>query len=178
MVFFAAAPSASAHVAGPAPRQLQVIKTVAYVGPLQFAVVGKVIYVADSFTSTLNWLKQDGHNTVIATGPDPSTGGDIAGVAVDRADHVACLHQQHRRPLGHHPDDLAAWREAGTADLSKFGARDPDQRITYGIAQPVDPVTTKNVLPTLWPPTPTRPHRVRSKATSATPASLTRTPTP
>ena len=43
-VFFAAAPSASAHVAG-SPPQLQVIKTVssAYVEPLQFAVDGKVI---------------------------------------------------------------------------------------------------------------------------------------
>src|ERR1700735_5225373 len=82
-VSLATAPAASAHVAG--PPQLQVIKTLssAYVGPLQFAVAGHEIYVADSFTSTLNRLDVNGHTTVIASGPDPSTGGDIAGVAVD-----------------------------------------------------------------------------------------------
>jgi hypothetical protein len=151
VVLFAAAPSASAHVASP-PRQLQVIKTVssAYVGPLQFAVAGKVIYVADSFTSTLNRLEADGHTTVIATGPDPSTGGDLAGVAVDRADHALA----YTSSTGDHSVTTLTIRQRGAkpvvADLSGFeAARNPDQRITYGIAQPVDPATTKCIADAL-----------------------------
>lgn len=151
VVFFAAAPSASAHVAG-SPPQLQVIKTVssAYVGPLQFAVDGKVIYVADSFTSTLNRLERDGHNTVIATGPDPFTGGDIAGVAVDPSHHALA----YTSSTGDHSLTTLTIRQPGAkpiiANLSKFeAARNPDQRITYGIAQPVDPATTKCIADAL-----------------------------
>ena len=150
-VFFAAAPSASAHVAG-SPPQLQVIKTVssAYVGPLQFAVDGKVIYVADSFTSTLNRLERDGYNTIIANGPDPSTGGDIAGVAVDPSHHALA----YTSSTGDHSLTTLTIRQPGArpiiANLSKFeAARNPDQRITYGIAQPVDPATTKCIADAL-----------------------------
>ena len=180
VVFFAAAPSASAHVAG-SPPQLQVIKTVssAYVGPLQFAVDGKVIYVADSFTSTLNRLERDGHNTVIATGPDPSTGGDIRRRRRRPVPPRACVHQQHRRPLAHHPDDPAAGRQADH--------RQPVQ-IRSERATPINGSRTESpsrstrrrqsVSPTRWPWIRRRPHRVRSKATSVTAASSTRTHTP
>ncbi len=113
VVFFAAAPSASAHVAG-SPPQLQVIKTVssAYVGPLQFAVDGKVIYVADSFTSTLNRLERDGHNTVIANRSRSVHGWRYRRRRRRPVPPRACVHQQHRRPLAHHPDDPAAGRQA------------------------------------------------------------------
>src|SRR4029079_11963726 len=58
--------------------QLQIKKTIssAFVGPLQFAVDGKRIFVADSFTSQLFRV---GRAAPIATGPDPSAGGDLAG---------------------------------------------------------------------------------------------------
>ena len=65
-----------------ATTQLHVVKTLSsnFVGPLQFAVAGNRVFVADSFTSTLSEI---GRRTPLATGPDPSTGGDLAGVAVD-----------------------------------------------------------------------------------------------
>jgi hypothetical protein len=151
VVSLAAAPSASANVAA-SPPQLHVIRTVssAYVGPLQFAVEGNVFYVADSFTSTLNRLDPDGHNTVIATGPDPSTGGDIAGVAVDPVRHALA----YTSSTGDHSVTTLTIRQPGAkpviANLSGFeAAHNPDQRITYGIAQPVDPATTKCIADAL-----------------------------
>ncbi len=72
--------------ASPATPSLHIIKTIssAYVGPLQFAVDGHNVVVADSFTSTLTIV---GRPTPLAVGPDPSTGGDLAGVAVDPDTH-------------------------------------------------------------------------------------------
>jgi hypothetical protein len=52
---------------------------------LQFALDTGKIYVADSFTSTLNLI---GRSAPIASGPNPSTGGDLAGVGVDPATHA------------------------------------------------------------------------------------------
>src|SRR5882757_9292716 len=90
---FAGAP-ADASTAAPQGHSLHVIKTLSsnFVGPLQFAVSGRNVYVADSFVSALFRI---GRSTPLATGPDPSAGGDIAGVAVD-----------------HGADNPAAWQEA------------------------------------------------------------------
>src|ERR1700712_777958 len=65
-----------------APPQLKVVKTLSsdFVGPLQFAVNGKKIVVADNFTSTLS---QIGVATPIAT--NPGENHEIAGVGIDPA---------------------------------------------------------------------------------------------
>src|ERR1700753_3836743 len=83
---WSATASASTSSHHPVP-PLHVVKTLAanFVGPLQFAVAGNKVYVADDFHSTLNVM---GVSKPIATGPDPSTGGDLAGVAVDPATHA------------------------------------------------------------------------------------------
>ena len=79
------AATAGSAVASPLP-SWQVVKTISssFVGPLQFAVDGHNVVVADSFTSTLSIV---GQPAPIAEGPDPSTGGDLAGVAVDPDTH-------------------------------------------------------------------------------------------
>ncbi len=70
-----------------ATTQLHVTKTISsdFVGPLQFAVDGRRIFVADSFISALFRV---GRPAPIATGGDPATGGDLAGVAVDPHTHT------------------------------------------------------------------------------------------
>jgi hypothetical protein len=85
----ATAGSAGATPAAASPAttpSLQIIKTIssAYVGPLQFAVDGHNVVVADSFASTLTIV---GRSTPLSIGPDPATGGDLAGVAVDPDTH-------------------------------------------------------------------------------------------
>ncbi len=82
-LLLAAAPATAAPAAPP----LHVVKTLStkYVGPLQFAVDGSKVYVADSFTSTLNLI---GRSAPLAKGPDPSKGGDLAGVGVDPVTHA------------------------------------------------------------------------------------------
>jgi hypothetical protein len=159
-VSLAAAPSASATVAG-SPPQLRIIETLssAYVGPLQFAVAGNDVYVADSFTSTLNRLDASGHNTVIATGPDPATGGDIAGVAVDSTRHTLAYTSSNG---DHSVTSLTILRPGAkpvVANISGFeAAHNPDGKVTYGITQPVDPATQKciadalNAVPDEAPP--------------------------
>jgi hypothetical protein len=129
-----AAQPAAATTGGPGPQpQLTIIKTLSssYLAPLQFAVAGKQVFVADSFTSTLNLI---GHQTPLATGPDPSTGGDIAGVAVDpigRSLAYTSSNGDHSRTTLTivHPGAKSV-----VADLSKFErTRNPDRRVTYGI---------------------------------------------
>ena len=73
-----AATSTPASASGAPP--LRVVKTIstAYYGPLQFAVDGKKIFVADEFTSTLN---QVGVATPLAS--NPGNGHDLPGVGVD-----------------------------------------------------------------------------------------------
>jgi hypothetical protein len=80
------ATTAGSAAASPTPPSWQVIKTIssAFVGPLQFAVDGHNVVVADNFTSTLSIV---GQPTPLVVGPDPSTGGDIGGVAVDPNTH-------------------------------------------------------------------------------------------
>ncbi|HVX44792.1 MAG TPA: ScyD/ScyE family protein [Mycobacteriales bacterium] len=124
-------------LAGQAPHhssRLHVGKTISsdFVGPLQFAVAGRHILVADSFTSTLNVV---GRSTPIATGP--GNGGDLAGVAVDdhsgaiayttnNADHsvtALTILQRGRKPV--------------VADLSGFERKyNPDKVNHYGVDHP------------------------------------------
>jgi hypothetical protein len=131
------------------PQQLKVIKTLssAFIGPLQFAVAGNKVFVADSFTSTLNLI---GDPTPIATGADPSTGGDLAGVAVDqRRDALA-----YTSSTGDHSTTTLTILRRGAkpvvADLSGFEkAHNPDAKITYGITQPLSPDVKSCVLAAL-----------------------------
>jgi hypothetical protein len=127
--------SASASTA-----QLHVVKTLsrAFVAPLQFAVSGHHVYVADSATSTLNLI---GRSSPIARGPAPSSNpeqsGDLAGVAVgggaiayttNTADHKGNLLTILRK--GHKPV---------VAHLSTFEANhNPDKRTLYGLADADD----------------------------------------
>lgn len=103
-----------------------------YVGPLQFAVAGRSIFVADSLQSALFKV---GRTAPIATGPAPTTNpegsGDLAGVATSKdaiayttttADHqdtrLTILHEGHKKVVS----------------LSDFERKnDPDQRNVYGL---------------------------------------------
>src|SRR6202042_3276272 len=131
------------------PQQLRVVKTLSssFIGPLQFAVAGNKVFVADSFTSTLNLI---GDPTPIATGPDPSTGGDLAGVAVDQAHHTLA----YTSSTGDHSTTTLTILRPGAkpvvADLSGFEkTHNPDARITYGITQPLTPAAKACILPAL-----------------------------
>jgi hypothetical protein len=105
-----------------------------FVGPLQFAVSGRHIYVADSFTSTLNLV---GRSTPLATGPDPNTGGDIAGVAVDRHSSAVAYTSSNG---DHSTTTLTILRHGKrpvVADLSGFERRhNPDSVNHYGVRNP------------------------------------------
>ncbi|MGX7681958.1 ScyD/ScyE family protein [Jatrophihabitans sp. DSM 45814] len=112
---------------------LKVVKTVAtgYVGPLQFAVDHNQIYVADSFTSTLNKV---GRSTPIATGPTP---GDVAGVAIgDQGRSVAYTSSEDSHA---HTwlTILSKGKKPVVADLAGFESRrNPDGFVHYGIRNP------------------------------------------
>ncbi len=132
----AALPAAAAP---PAHRDagLKVIKTLSssLVGPLQFAVAGNRVFVADSFTSTLSVI---GRSTPIAHGGDPAHGGDLAGVAVDPADRSVAYTTTNDD--SHSKTTLTILRRGATpvvADLSGFEAtHNPDHAITYGTKLP------------------------------------------
>jgi hypothetical protein len=151
MALSAAPAYAGVHHA-PAPQQLHVTKTLssAYIAPLQFAVAGSEVFVADSATSTLNRLDANGHNTVIAHGPSPSTGGDLAGVGVDQRHHALA----YTSSTGDHSTTTLTILKSGAkpvvADLSGFEkTHNPDGKITYGITQPLTPAVKACVLPSL-----------------------------
>jgi len=134
---FTAAP-AGAH---PTSHDLHVVRTLSsdFVGPLQFAVSHNKVYVADSFTSTLSLI---GQSTPVATGPDPSLGGDIAGVAVDPGTRAIAYTASN----GDHSTTTLTIRAPGkqpvVADLSGFEkARNPDAAVTYGVRHPSQCVT-------------------------------------
>src|SRR5882762_3540376 len=131
---FAAAP-ANAGTAAPQGHSLHVVKTLSsnFVGPLQFAVSGPRVYVADSFTSALFRI---GRSTPLATGPDPSAGGDIAGVAVDHSGALAYASSN-----GDHSTTtltiLRHGKKPVVADLSGFEAkRNPDGAVHFGVHNP------------------------------------------
>jgi hypothetical protein len=141
------------------PRQLHVIKTLSsgtYIGPLQFAVEGKKVLVADSFTSTIN---QIGRTQPIATGPAPATGGDVGGVAVDPATG-AIAYTSSVGPVdgegNHTAASLTVLRHGAkplVVDLFKFESKhNPDGRVTYGLTSlPTDPVRLACVQGALGP---------------------------
>lgn len=103
------------------------------VGPLQFA-IGRHVYVADSFTSTLTDLRTD---KVLATGGNPRKGGDLAGVAVaPRLNDVGYTasngtHSYTRFVLLH--NDKPTFK-ANLAALERN--RNPDHPVTYGAVNP------------------------------------------
>ncbi len=91
---------------------------------------GHNVVVADSFTSTLTIV---GQSAPIAVGPDPSTGGDLAGVAVDPVTHAVAYTTSN----GDHSDTTLTIARAGakklTVNLAAFEKKDnPDQINHYG----------------------------------------------
>lgn len=121
--------------AAAATPQLSVTKVLSssYVAPLQFAVQGSRVYVADSAMSTLTEIHDPSH--VIARGGAPSsnpeTSGDLAGVAV-RGNDIA-----YTQSTGDHKDTRLTVLERGhkqlAVSLSAFEAKhNPDRRNTYG----------------------------------------------
>jgi hypothetical protein len=143
--------SSPAYAGAPAaqPSQLHIIKTLSssFVGPLQFAVARRSVFVADSFTSTLSVI---GRSTPIATGPDSTTGGDLAGVAVDAATHALA----YTTSTGDHSVTQLTILRPGAkpvvADLSGFEKRrNPDRKITYGVVGSVPQANQACVLAAL-----------------------------
>jgi hypothetical protein len=120
-----AAPSPHLHVVNVLSKK--------FVGPLQFAVSGHHVYVADSFTSTL----QEIGGPVLAHGPDPKTGGDIAGVAVNRHRHEIAYTSSNGKHTNTRLTVLQHGTVAWSVDLAKFeAAHNPDHKILYGIEHP------------------------------------------
>lgn len=107
-----------------------------YVGPLQFDVSWKGIYVADGFTSTLNKV---GRDAPIATGGDPSTGGDVGGVVVNpRTGDIA-----YTTSNGDHSQTYLIVLRHGKrilkANLARYeNNHNPDKHIVYGAYKPSD----------------------------------------
>lgn len=123
-----AAPASADTTAAPQ----HVVQTLAsnFVGPLQFAVDGKKVYVADSFTSTLNLI---GSKTPIATGPNPSQGGDLAGVAVDPATHAVAYTTNNGDHSVTQLHILTPGQQPVVANLAEFEkTHNPDHANLYG----------------------------------------------
>ena len=120
-----AAPSPHLHVVNVLSKK--------FVGPLQFAVSGHHVYVADAFTSTLSEIG----GKVLAHGPDPNTGGDIAGVAVNRHRHEIAYTSSNGKHTKTLLTVIRRGQVAWSANLAKFEAdRNPDHGISYGVAHP------------------------------------------
>jgi hypothetical protein len=105
-----------------------------FVGPLQLAVRGKSIYVADSFRSI---LRKAGGPTLVQ-GPDPNNGGDIAGVAVntDNGDiaYTSTLDESHAHTR------LTLLRDGKPIRVSSLARYEkntnPDKNTVYGLPDP------------------------------------------
>ena len=97
------------------------------------------IFVADSFTSTLTQL---GIATPIATGGDPKTGGDLAGVAVNRWENSLAYTSSNG---DHSKTSLTILRKGQkpvVADLSGYEKKmNPDKVNHYGVKNPSKCVT-------------------------------------
>ena len=119
--------------------QLHVVATLPgdYVGPLQFAVSGHTVAVADSLTSSLYLV---GHKAPIAHGPAPSqnpeASGDLSGVDIKNGriayttatgDHL----NTRLVVLGKHGKQVL---NVNLATYEK--KRNPDGHVTYGVTQP------------------------------------------
>ena len=119
--------------------QLHVWKTLPgdYLAPLQFAVSGRKVAVADSAASALYLV---GHTHPIAYGPapsqDPESSGDLAGVDI-RNGRIA-----YTTSTGDHSDTrLTVLNKHGKkvlkVSLSAYEKkRNPDKVITYGVTKP------------------------------------------
>ena len=119
--------------------QLHVWKTLPgdYIAPLQFAVSGHTVAVADSAASALYLV---GHSHPIAHGPAPSqnpeASGDLAGVAIENG-RIA-----YTTTTADHLDTrlVVLDRHGHTAlnvNLAAYEKRkNPDGRTTYGVTQP------------------------------------------
>jgi sugar lactone lactonase YvrE len=134
-VGFGIAVATGAGGASAATPQLSVTKVLskAYVAPLQFAVDGSRVYVADSAMSTLTEIHNPSH--VLARGgtptSNPEASGDLAGVAI-RGNDIA-----YTQSSGDHKDTRLTVLERGhtqlVVSLSAFEAKhNPDRRNTYG----------------------------------------------
>lgn len=126
---------ASGAAAAPHRDRYRIAKVITskVVGPLQFA-IGRHIYVADSFLSTLTDLHT---HKVLATGGNPKKGGDLAGVAVAPKLHDVAYtasngnHSYTRFVLLHNNKPVY---KANLSALERN--RNPDHRITYGAVNP------------------------------------------
>jgi len=135
----AAVVTATAAPAGakPAPhaKQLKIVKPVSsgqYLSPLQFAVAGKLLAVADSFPATLS-LNLHGHELPVASSA-LGKGSDLSGVAFDpKTLEVAYT----TTSANHHKTTLTIARPGGkkvVANLAAFERKhNPDGKIRYGI---------------------------------------------
>ena len=107
-----------------------------YVGPLQFAVSGRSIYVADSAVSALFKV---GNPAPIANGPapsqDPESSGDLAGVDA-KGGTVAFTTTE----ADHRNTYLTVLKHGHTVLKVNLGAyerwKNPDKGITYGATKP------------------------------------------
>lgn len=125
----AAAPTHRLHVGKTLPGD--------YIGPLQFAVSGRTVAVADSFASALYLV---GHKHPIATGPapsqDPETSGDLSGVDIEGG-RIA-----YTTSTGDHLDTRLIvldqhGKQVVNANLAKYEKHhNPDGHVTYGVTQP------------------------------------------
>jgi len=146
----ATAPAATAH---PAPAQLVVTKTLStgtYIGPLQFAVKGHKVLVADSFTATLNLL---GRTAPLAT--FAGEGSDIAGVAW--GEHHTYAYTESNAT--HTDTFLVIVGEHGTrkVNLAAFEKKyNPDKINHYGTTSN-DPCVIQALTPPPGPPGPEGP---------------------
>jgi hypothetical protein len=108
-----------------------------YVGPLQFAVSGHRIAVADSFASALYLV---GHKDPIATGPavdptNPEQSGDLAGVDIENG-RIA-----YTTSTGDHLDTrltvLRHGHQVMQVNLAQYEqTRNPDRVNAYGVEKP------------------------------------------
>jgi hypothetical protein len=133
----AAVTGVGSAAASPAHR-LHVVKTLPgdYIAPLQFAVSGRTVAVADSGASALYLV---GHPTAIAHGgaptSDPEASGDLAGVDVKNGrigyTQSDAAHTDTRFTVLHHGKKVLQ------VSLSAYEQRhNPDGRIRYGLADP------------------------------------------
>jgi hypothetical protein len=124
-----AASPASAAPEAPPQHVTQTLSS-AFVGPLQFAVDGSKVYVADSFTSTLSLI---GQSAPIATGPNPNKGGDLAGVGVDPATHAVAYTSSNGDHSNTRLTILQPGQKPVVANLAAFEkTHNPDAANHYG----------------------------------------------
>jgi hypothetical protein len=139
---------APAAASASAPPKLKVVKTLSsdFVGPLQFAVNGKQVVVADNLTSTLSQL---GVSAPIAT--NPGENHEIAGVGIDPATGaIAYTTATSVGEEGVHTASSVVIKRAGKPDVvaDTFGfeqSHNPDRIIQYGAVGPISACARKAI---------------------------------